>query len=274
MRGWLAIVGAMMVVPAGAAMTADQLDRLQASANSGNADSAFRLGRAYKIGDDVPADLDKAEHWFARAAKLGNPRAGAELGLVLAQNGKGAAAMPWLTAAAEKGDARAQYALGALLYGGQGVAVDATRGRDWMRKAANSGLPAAVEALAVMDKALAPSKAPPRPYQVVTIDMNAPVAAKVVDVKPMAKRGENEGGAAPRGQVWRVQLGTFAVPGNAQRYWQAVKASVPPPLRATFPVNGGLTRVLVGPFPGREAASRFCEAQRKRQRACLEVKGG
>lgn len=273
MRGravfWAALVA--LAVPAAAAMTAAEFDKLQSSATSGNADAAFRLGRAYKLGDDVPADLDKAEHWFERAAKLGNGRAATELGLVLAQNGKGRAALPFLQQAAEKGDARAQYALGTLLFGGQGVAVDAAQGRDWVRKAAKAGLPAAIEALAIMDKALVAPKAPPKPVQVITIDLNAPVAAKVAEAKPAAKPAAGKPIAS--GPVWRAQLGTFAVPDNARRYWQEVKRSVPPPLSVSFPMSGNLTRVLVGPFTDRQEALRFCEAQRKRARACLEVKG-
>jgi cell division septation protein DedD len=261
----------VLATPAGAAMTSAEFDKLQASANSGNPDSAFRLGRAYKIGDDVPANLDKAEGWFERAVKLGNAKAGTELGLVLAQNGKGAAALPWLKAAAEKGDVRAQYALGTLLFGGQGVAVDAAQGRDWVKRAAKAGLPAAVEALAVMDKALAPPKTPAKPYQIISIDMKAPVAAKVVEAKPARTAGE-KAQSQSRGAVWRAQLGTFAVAGNARRHWQAVKRSVPAGLHASFPVSGGFTRVLVGPFGGKDEAARFCAAQRQRDRDCLEVK--
>lgn len=266
MRGQAVFWAVALAMPAAAAMTSAEFDRLQASANSGNGDAAFRLGRAYKAGDDVPPDLDKAEHWFERAAKLGNPKASAELGLVLAQNGKGRAALPFLQQAAEKGDARAQYALGTLLFGGQGVAVDAAQGRDWMKKAAKAGLPAAVEALAIMDKALVPPRAAPKPVQIITIDMNAPVAAKVVEAKPVAAKT-----SAPV-SAWRAQLGMFAVADNARRYWQGVKSSMPASLNVSFPKSGNLTRVLVGPFADRQAASRFCEAQRKRDRACLEVK--
>lgn len=276
MRGQAAFLAALVAigVPAGAAMTAAEFDKLQSSATSGNADAAFRLGRAYKLGEDVPADLDKAEHWFERAAKLGNAKAATELGLVLAQNGKGRAALPFLQQAAEKGDARAQYALGTLLFGGQGVAVDAAQGRDWVKRAAKAGLPAAIEALAIMDKSLAPAKTASKPYQIVSIDMKAPVAAKVIDVKPPPRPVEKLSRPAPQGPVWRAQLGTFSVAENAQRYWRTVKASVPPSLRVTFPVSGTLTRVMVGPFAAKDEAARFCAAQHKKDRECLEVRSG
>lgn len=272
----MAILAALaaLAIPAAAAMTSVEFDKLQASANSGNGDSAFQLGRVYKLGDDVPADLDKAEHWFERAVKLGNARAGAELGLVLAQNGKGAAALPWLKAAAEKGDARAQYALGALLFGGQGVAVDAARGREWMRQAARTGLPAAIEALAIMDKALLPPASPARPYEIVSLQPQSPPPRQ----EPRAAKPDTKPAAAPvrppsAGTAWYAQLGAFAVSGNAQRYWKAVKPGLPPQLGPRFPVSGPVTRLLVGPFGDRSEAAGFCAAQRKRDRQCLEVKG-
>lgn len=277
----IAAVLALGALPALAAMTSDQLDRLEASANSGNADAAFRLGRAYKLGDDVPANLDTAEHWFERAVRLGNARAGAELGLVLAQNGKGAAALPFLKQAAEKGDARAQYALGTLLYGGQGVAVDVGQGRAWTQRAAKAGLPAAIEALAIMDKALMPSKSAATPYQIVSPksqprpDASLPAKAevKVAAIPKSPPPASRPAKAPPTGPAWHAQLGAFAVAGNAQRYWKAVKPGLPPQLGPRFPMGGGVTRLLVGPFADKDEAARFCAAQRKRDRACFEVKG-
>ena len=57
------------------------------------------------------------------------------------------AALPLLEAAARDGDARAQYAIGYMLYNGFGVDEDLDRAMTWIRRAANAGDPLAVEAL-------------------------------------------------------------------------------------------------------------------------------
>ena len=212
---------------------------LKSRAADGDAEAAYTLGRAYKLGDSVAADNHEAERWFARAARLGHAKASVELGLVLHQNGRSGEALPWLRKAAEAGDPRAEYTLGTILYAGKAVPADADQARRWMRKAAKAGLPAATEALAVMDGAA-----------------SAPAVAAV----PLAVQAR-----------WQAQLGAFSVAANASAYWQKLRGSEASGLQASFPVRDGLTLLRVGPFASRGDARRFCATQRERGRDCMEV---
>ena len=81
-------------------------------ADAGNADAQFNLAQAYRLGRGVPQNLNLAEQWFERAARQRHEQAGASLGLLLFQNGRAREAMPWLQAAAQRGDPRAQYVFG------------------------------------------------------------------------------------------------------------------------------------------------------------------
>ena len=70
-------------------------------ADKGDADAAFNLGQAYRLGRGVPLDLAPAQGWLERAARKGHVDAQATLGLLLFQNGNRVGAMRWLKAAAE-----------------------------------------------------------------------------------------------------------------------------------------------------------------------------
>lgn len=231
---------------AGIALTAaaalGDIARLRSAATGGDAEAAFRLGRAYKLGDGIAADNLQAERWFEKAARLGHAKGGGEYGLVLLQNGKAAAALPWLTKAAERGDVRAQYGLATMLFAGNGVPASPDRARSWMRRAANGGLPAAREALALINNPSALTEEGVRPYEVVTINPRPTPRAPAAVV--------------PSRGLWTVQLGTFANAMNAKRRWREVREA--PGLTATFPVRNGLTRLRLGPFSNKKAAQRFC----------------
>ncbi|HEV2568358.1 SPOR domain-containing protein [Sphingomonas sp.] len=255
----LALILAVMAAQPGetSPLSKEQLIR---SAQSGDREAAFVLGRAYKLGDGVPLDTSEAARWLTKAAQLGHERAGAELGLVLYQDGKGQEALPWLRPAAERGDARAQYALGTIYFAGKIVPGDPAQARLWMTRAAKSGLPAAIEALAVMKSASAAEPEVRRPYEIVTV---APVKPGVP--KPAIQVDSVR-------SSWQVQLGAFSVPANAQRMWRTIKGETQAQLHASFPKDGALTRLRIEPFPSRTAARRFCAEQRRRNRDCLEVR--
>ncbi|MBA1146858.1 SEL1-like repeat protein [Ectothiorhodospiraceae bacterium WFHF3C12] len=59
-------------------------------------------------------------------------------------------ALPLMTAEAERGTPRAQYALGYMYFNGLGVDSDRDQAVAWIRRAANNGDPLAVEALSRM----------------------------------------------------------------------------------------------------------------------------
>ena len=247
-----AAIGAFLLF-AGATGPAS-LDKLRSAAQGGDSEAAFTLGRAYKLGDGAPADLKEAARWLERAARSGHSRAGDELGLVLFQDGHAAEALPWLKKAAERGDPRAQYALGTIYFAGQVVPLDSIQAKLWMRRAAKAGLPAAAEALAIMEKPLAATPKPERAYEIVTVvPRPAPVKA------PPARAASG----------WQVQMGAFALKGSAQRFWRAVKGEMDPKLKVRFLADGHLTKLRLAPFATKEAAARFCTAQRKLGRDCL-----
>src|SRR5689334_682438 len=75
-------------------------------AEKGDADAAFNLGQAYRLGRGVPTNLAAAQSWFERAARKGHVDAQTTLGLLLFQNGNQTGGLRWLRQAAEQGDAR------------------------------------------------------------------------------------------------------------------------------------------------------------------------
>lgn len=125
-------------------------------ADSGNADAQFNLAQAYRLGRGVAQNLNLAEQWFERAARQRHEQAGASLGLLLFQNGRARDAMPWLQAAADRGDPRAQYVFGTALFNGDIVRRDLPRAYGLMRAAAAQGFPQAQSQLAAMEQQLTP----------------------------------------------------------------------------------------------------------------------
>src|ERR1041384_3809222 len=72
-------------------------------AEKGDADAAFNLGQAYRLGRGGPTNLSAAKDWFERAAAKGHVDAQTTLGLLLFQNGDQASGLKWLRDAAEQG---------------------------------------------------------------------------------------------------------------------------------------------------------------------------
>jgi len=124
----------------------------QTEAGRGDADALFNLGQAYKLGKGVPQDLAKAEQLFGQASARGHIQASDNYGLLLFQRGERAQALPYLRAAADRGDPRAQYLLGISHFNGQLVPKDWVRAYALVSLAQQQGLAQAGPALAEMDK--------------------------------------------------------------------------------------------------------------------------
>lgn len=124
----------------------------QAAAAKGDADAMFNLGQAYKLGKGVPQDLAKAEELFGRAAALGHIQASDNYGLLLFQRGEKARALPFIRAAADRGDPRAQYLLGIAHFNGELVPKDWPRAYALVSLARQQGLAQAGPALQQMDE--------------------------------------------------------------------------------------------------------------------------
>lgn len=124
----------------------------ETEAARGDADALFNLGQAYKLGKGVKQDLARAEQLFGQAAAQGHPQAGDNYGLLLFQRGERARALPYVRAAADRGDPRAQYLLGIAHFNGDLMPKDWVRAYALVSLAQQQGLAQAAPALAQMDQ--------------------------------------------------------------------------------------------------------------------------
>ena len=121
------------------------------SANHGNAEAQYFLGKSYESGDGVAKDSAKAVKWYREAANQGVPWAQFCLGR-MCYNGDGVAqdhseAFYWVQKAAVKGLAEAQTLLGAFYGSGDGIEENDSEAFKWFNKAANQGMADAQDAL-------------------------------------------------------------------------------------------------------------------------------
>src|SRR3954453_9944303 len=123
-------------------------------AEKGDADAAFNLGQAYRLGRGSPTNIAAATTWFQRAAAKGHVDAETTLGLLLFGNGDQAGGLKRLKAAAEKGEARALLVCGTALINGDGVKRDPVLGYAFVSRAAAQGLAPAKDTLAQLDQVL------------------------------------------------------------------------------------------------------------------------
>ncbi len=120
-------------------------------AAAGDADAQFNLAQAYRLGRGVAVDERQAEILYAKAAAQGHVKAADNYGLLLFQDGRREKAMPYVQAASQRGDPRAQYLLGIAHFNGDLVARDWVRAYALMTLANGAGLPQAPAALQQMD---------------------------------------------------------------------------------------------------------------------------
>ena len=253
-------------------------------AEKGDADAAFNLGQAYRLGRGVPTNLAAAQTWFERAAEKGHVDAQATLGLLLFQNGNQAAGLKWLKAAAEQGEPRALLVYGTALFNGDGVTQDPILGYAYVSRAAAQGLAPAKETLAQLDKilpvedrkkgvALAMSKAKAAPAPSSKPASVKPKAAQTAAAKPSPKASPaapaTAAVASPATGNWRIQLGAFSQRGSAEGLYKKLSATSALAGRQPFYVPAGsVTRLQVGPFASRAAAQSACNALKQ---ACFPV---
>ncbi len=233
----------------------------QDPAEKGDPDARFNLGQAYRLGRGVPRDLTRAEALFGKAAAQGHLQAADNYGLLMFDRGERAAALPYIRAAAERGDPRAQYLMGIAHFNGDLAAKDWTRAYALMSLAQGAGLPQAAPALAQMDQniplpqrqaaaALAPRLAQQaqarRAAQLASADLATPDAI-TRPAQPRTTRSARAASAATAG----ADYASPAAPAAAAR---PVKAAValPAPSRPAPVAAAGKWRVQLGAF-GRAA---------------------
>ncbi len=333
----------------------------QEAAGRGDPDAQFNLAQAYKLGRGVKQDAAKAEELFGKAAAQGHIQASDNYGLLLFQRGQRAQALPYVRAAADRGDPRAQYLLGIANFNGDNVPKDWVRAYALVSLAQQAGLPQAAPALSQMDQyipleqrqasvALASelssqaeatrarqlasadlgNTAPAPPATPPTTAMRAPVvtAAKPPAATPPSDNTWRSAGAdyarpqtpiaptrpavvtppkpaiaavprpiavpavaarpapapaavaprpaatpAPAGGGWRIQLGAFGVPGNAEAQWNRVKAR--PELAGhgkILAASGSVTRLLAGGFASQGDAQSACSRLSGAGVSCIVVR--
>ncbi len=259
-------------------------------AEGGDADAAFNLGQAYRLGRGVPTNLAIAKSWFERAARQNHVDAQTTLGLLLFQSGDQAEGLKWLKAAAEQGEARALLVYGTALFNGDGVAQDPVLGYAYVSRAAAQGLGPAQETLAQLDKlmpidqrkkgvAIARTKAkaapPPSGAKPVKVATAQPAAAqpKPKPTPPTPKPAATPSAApAPASGAWRIQVGAFNNRPAAEAAYRKIAAVGALAGRSPQYIPfGQFIRLRVGPFATRDAAASACSAVHV---ACFPVAPG
>jgi uncharacterized protein len=251
-------------------------------AEKGDADAAFNLGQAYRLGKGVLLDLAQAQSWLEKAARKGHVDAAATLGLLLFQNGNRVSGMRWLKGAAEAGEPRALLMVGTAMYNGDEVPRDPVTAYAYVSRAAAQGLAPAKATLADMDQIM-----PLEQRQKGLALAQAMVSGKkVVKAAPTPKKMAAKTPATPKVQVqapaptppqpaqsvtggkWRIQLGAFSQRSSAE----ALFGKLSPRLAGRRPYYvpvGKVTRLQVGGFESRAAASAACS--RLTPQACFPV---
>jgi cell division septation protein DedD len=252
-------------------------------AEKGDADAAFNLGQAYRLGRGVNLDLAQAQTWLERAARKGHVDAQTTLGLLLFQNGNQTAGMRWLNGAAEAGEPRALLMVGTALYNGDGITRDPVRAYAYVSRAAAQGLAPAKATLADMDEvmpieqrregvALAQSMLNRRlasetnELAAARPSAGKPAPPKVAQAKPpIAKPGPSKPAAAPPAKPlaaaasgrWRVQLGAFSQRKSGEALYAKLSGKLSGK-QAYYVPAGAVIRLQAGPFESRAAASAAC----------------
>ncbi|MET3725507.1 SPOR domain-containing protein [Sphingomonas trueperi] len=252
---------------------AGALQAWRPAAEKGDADAQYNVGQIYKLGRGVPVDMVEAEKWYRLAALQGHDLGEANYGMMLFENGKREAAVPWLERAVAHGEPRAQYLLGVMLFNGDGVTRNWVRAYALMLRASAGGLDAATRTLAQMDQhipaadrqqaqALAQRYAKETRTAAVAAAKSTPARqTPPVALAHTAKPTVTAAAPPPPRAVgsWRLQLGAFATPGNAERLWGQVRSRFPG-RQPFYPKSGQLTRLLIGPFPSQAEAEKACGA--------------
>ena len=269
-------------------------------AEKGDADAAFNLGQAYRLGRGVAVDLALAQKWLQKAASAGHLDAETTLGLLLFDSGSRDQAMQWLKKAAERGEPRAMLVYGTALFNGDGVPRDQMMAYAYVSRSAAQGLEPARTTLQQMDDMLpvelrrraieialqnaaekpapgsvrkaparaaasaAPAKSPAKPATPPATATPARTATKAASAPPSPPASAT---AAIAGG-WRIQLGAFSKRESAEALYRKLSPSLGG-RQAYYVPAGAVTRLQAGPYSSRAAAASAC-ASLKGQ-ACFPV---
>ena len=251
-------------------------------AEKGDADAAFNLGQAYRLGKGVPTDLAQSQNWLEQAARKGHVDAQSTLGLLLFQNGNRVSGMRWLKSAAEAGEPKSLLIVGTALFNGDGVQADPVTAYAYVSRAAAQGLAPAQATLADMDAAM-PLEQRQKGIALAQAMVSAkkPAAsappAKVAATKPLPSKPPTAKPApaipvpaiAASGK-WRIQLGAFGQRKSAEALFGKLSGKLGG-RQAYYVPAGAVVRLQVGPFESRAAATSACA--RLAPQPCFPVGG-
>ena len=233
-------------------------------AAKGDADAAFNLGQAYRLGKGVALDHGRSQHYLEQAARKGHVDAAATLGIILFQNNDRSAALRWLRIAAEGGEARAMLLFGTALYNGDGLSPDPVTAYAYISRSAAQGLDMAQATLAALDQTM-PLEQRQKGVAVAKTMVAAPAAAPklaapakavapLVGVKPALTIASPSGSGG-----WRVQLGAFGQRATAEALFAKLRGKLGAQ-QAYYVAAGQVVRLQVGPYDSRAAAAAGCAA--------------
>jgi len=230
-------------------------------AEKGDADAAFNLGQAYRLGRGVAPNIGAAQTWFERAARKGHVDAQTTLGLLLFENGDQPGGLRWLKLGADKGEPRALLIYGTALFNGDHVPRNRVLGYAYVGRAAAQGLEPAKRTLAQLD-ALLPLEYRQKGVAVAMAEARKSPPPGSRSAKPTPKPIRAAAAAqAPASGGWRIQLGAFAQRSSAEALFRKVSGNTALAGRSPIYVPAGaVTRLQVGPFASRAAAAAACGA--------------
>lgn len=239
-------------------------------AEKGDADAAFNLGQAYRLGRGVAVDLAAAQKWLDAAARANHLDAQTTLGLLLFDSGSRDAAVQWLKKAADRGEPRALLVYGTALFNGDGVTRDPVLAYAYVSRAAAQGLEPAKSTLQELD-AILPVDQRQKGVAIALQQAKGKPAPKAKAASKAAATPPKASAAAATGK-WRIQLGAFSQRSSAEALYRRLSGSAPVSGRQPIYIAAGaVTRLQIGPFASKSAAAAACSALASKGQACFAV---
>jgi TPR repeat protein len=119
---------------------ASAIEELSPLAQEGNVDAQVVLAKMYMLGQGVPKDADLAEKWFRAASDKGNAEAEFFLGAMFLLPAKDIQqGLKWLRLSAEQGTPEAQLLVGMAYLKGTDLPRDLVQADMWLHLAAANG---------------------------------------------------------------------------------------------------------------------------------------
>jgi cell division protein FtsN len=248
---------------------AQAMPYIRSSAARGDARAEYILGLAHFNGDVVEKDWVRAYALVSMAQRAGLVQATGALAqmdehISLADRQKSVALAAQLTAQADA--TRVSEATGAEL-GTVPRAVAAPRVAAAPESPARAGADYTLPVIArpaPPAPAKTPAKAPPK----VAVAQSSPPPAP----KPAPKAPPRPAPVAASGGVWRLQLGAFGVPGNAERLWASLakRPEMTGAKRQLVPA-GKLTKLYAAGFASKAQADKACGALKASGHECIVI---